>query len=80
MTLLFVSVLAPDGATGTAGECVAKCPVGALALADAVPLREALHADRRGHQIVSANLGSEDLKIARPTTNIASATTTLSAI
>src|SRR5439155_17779745 len=49
------------------GERVAKRAVGAVKLAQRVALRKTVGGDRGGHQIVSANRGSERRKYERPT-------------
>src|SRR5919201_1634999 len=69
--LLLVLTLAPGQASGRVRERVAERSVRGLHLADAVPLREVLCLDRDGHQIVSANRGSDVRKTVRPMRKIA---------
>ena len=59
---------------------IAERSVGGLVLPDAVLLRQSFRDDRRRHQIVSANMGSERRKNASPAAKSNSATPTLTAI
>ena len=57
-------------------ERLAEGAVGSLVLAEAIALGETLGTNSDGHQIVSANRGSEERNMARPTTKRMTATPT----